>query len=666
VQGILRVLVVGVALAACGNPSRNDNGNGRPDAMNDCPMDGAHRCNGSSYETCTGGQWMSAIDCPSFCVDTIGCVECVPGERFCKDGNVWMCGDDGTAGGEVETCTGINVCAGGTCVDACADAAVNKSYIGCEYWAADLDNAVEVWAAIGEPVANGVNMSASLCTHVPTDAEPYGYSGTVVTTPVCYAVQGNKTYARGLCDPPLTLGGAATCPAGWTCGAQQVCVSDAQHSPFAVVVSNPQAKDATVTVTGPAGQTITKVVTAGQVQPILMQSGGTIPDQSLDGSSKLKAAYRLTSDLPVVAYQFNPLDNSNVFSNDASLLIPRATFDTDYYALSWPTLNRRTPSPGRNSYYGYITVIAWQDNTQITVTPTVAVAASATIAPIAAGAATNFTLNAFEVLQLEAIGAGDLTGTLITSPNMMSFGVFGGHEATAFGESTSPNPMYPNGPGFADHLEEMIFPASTWGMSFAVSRSKKRTNEPDVLRIMAQKPGTTLTFTPAPASGTCATLAPGAFCDVKIQEDTEIVASQPVLVGHFLESSTWWYVKPNGSQGTIGNGDPSMSIEAPTEQFRKEYTILVPAAYAENYDSIAAAATGGVTIQRIAPNPMSIPVTMANFPGGGTHRAARVPLTEGQYKITCADGCGITVYGYSDGVSYMFAGGLDLKPIVIF
>src|SRR5262249_42263992 len=58
-------------------------------------------------------------------------------------------------------------------------------------------------------------------------------------------------------------------------------------------------------------------------------------------------------------------------------------------------------------------------------------------------------------------------------------------------------------------------------------------------------------------------------------------------------------------------------------------------------------------------------VTLTTFPGGGTHRGARVMVAAGQHKITCADGCGITVYGYSDGVSYMFAGGLDLKPIVI-
>jgi hypothetical protein len=102
-----------------------------------------------------------------------------------------------------------------------------------------------------------------------------------------------------------------------------------------------------------------------------------------------------------------------------------------------------------------------------------------------------------------------------------------------------------------------------------------------------------------------------------------------------------------------------MAIAAPTEQFRKDYAFLVPAQYSANYVSISAAATGGVTLD-------GVPVTLAPFTGGGTHRAARVQIAAGQHKITCADGCGITVYGYSDGVSYMFAGGLDLKPIVIF
>ena len=40
----------------------------------------------------------------------------------------------------------------------------------------------------------------------------------------------------------------------------------------------------------------------------------------------------------------------------------------------------------------------------------------------------------------------------------------------------------------------MLFPSQTWGKAFAIARSKLRTNEPDVIRILAQKPGTTVTF----------------------------------------------------------------------------------------------------------------------------------------------------------------------------
>ena len=80
-----------------------------------------------------------------------------------------------------------------------------------------------------------------------------------------------------------------------------------------------------------------------------------------------------------------------------------------------------------------------------------------------------------------------------------------------------------------------------------------------------------------------------------------------------------------------------------------------------NYVSIAAPNTGGINI---ISGGTTNAVTMTPFPGS-PYRAARVPLTAGTHKITCADGCGITVYGYSPGVSYMFAGGLDLKPIVI-
>ncbi len=644
----MRQLALGVAVfvVACGGSKRPpDNGDG---GVIMCMPEGANQCSGASWQTCTNGQWVTAVDCPDACADMLGCVQCQPGTNFCSGGNVVACDATGTPGQVVQMCAGVDTCSNAQCVDACNDAAANRSYIACEYWAVDLDNANEVLS----------DSQNNLLVPVGGSCSAYGIPGLVPETlPVCVHIQGAFTKSAGRCDPAA---GGFSCPTGFSCNmTQAACVLDAQHSPFAVVVSNPQARDVNVTVTGPGGQTIMQTVAAGQVVPILPQMGSAIPDQSVEYSQQSKKAYKITSDLPIVAYQFNPLDNVNVFSNDASLLIPRTTFDTDYYVMSWPTLDRRDTTQNVQSYFGYLTVVAYADNTQISVTPTAAVQASSLQATIAAGATASFTLNSFDVLNLEASGSGDLTGTLITSTNMTPFGVFGGHDAAEFGETTPPDSTHTLGPCCADHLEEMIFPKSTWGKEFAIARSQQRTNEPDYLRIMAQKPNTSVTFDPAPSamvSGDCTMLQPGTFCDVKIQGDTEITATDPVLIGHYLESSIWQNTQRTSS---VGNGDPSLAIAVPTEQYRTDYTILIPNSYTANYLSISAALTGAVTVDGNS-------VTLTNFPSAmPMHRVARVPVTAGQHTIHCPDTCGVLVYGYSDAVSYMFAGGLDLKQIVI-
>jgi hypothetical protein len=616
------LLVIG-----CGPSSRNTGDDDTPDAPGPECTDGTHRCAGSTYQVCTGGTWMTQEECPIACNDQLGCVQCQPGTNVCQDGNVHSCDANGNVAGQTEACTGSNICDGGMCVNACESAATNKSYIGCEYLAVDLDNAVEVIGVQGSlncSLAQGVrNVSRLACGNA------------------------NNSAVQGLCDPPDN-----SCPTNFTCKQMNLCILDAQGSPFAIVVSNPQARDVTVTVTAATGQALTQVVPAGAVVAIKPQDHA-IPDQSIDGTGIETKAYRITADLPIIAYQFNPLDNVAVFSNDASLLIPRTAFDIEYFVMTMPTLDRR---PQNHSYNGFVSIVAADDNTVVEVTPTAAVRASATQPALPANMPATFTLNANQVLTLQASGTGDLTGTKVRSMNgTTTFGVFGAHEATGFGEAMSPNPQFPAGPCCADHLEEMLFPTSTWGRSFAIARSRDRgTNEPDLLRIMAQRPNTMITFDPAPASGSCGMLMPGKFCEVKIGVDTAITASEPVLVGHFLQSAIW---QDPFFGGSVGEGDPSFSLAVPVEQYRNEYTVLVPQAYNKNFLSISATAAGAVTVDGLA-------VQLTPF-ASGNFRAARMQVNAGQHKIVCPAGCGVEVYGYSDAVSYMFAGGLDLKKIVL-
>nr|HEX4314006.1 IgGFc-binding protein [Kofleriaceae bacterium] len=516
-------------------------------------------------------------------------------------------------------------------VATCADAEADRSYIGCEYWAVDLHNALEVVDVQG---GDGCSFAPDPVTE---------------TLMVCAGSGSNAGTVAGLCDPPDN-----GCPDGYACAATAVCVEDAQHAPFAVVVSNPQPLAVDVTMTGPDGTMFTQSIAPGAVAIMSPQGQPQqIPDQSLAGTEIARRAYRLVSTLPIVAYQFNPLSNVGVFSNDASLLIPRTAFDTTYYAMSWPTDDRRSVAPGEQDFYGYLTVVAWQDGTVVEVTPTAAIQSSATQTSIAAGTPTQFTLNAFDVLNLEAVAGGDLTGSKVTAVDgAQTFGVFGGHVAAEFGGTTPPDPDHTDGPCCADHLEEMLFPTSTWGKTFAIARSQPRIDTPDLLRVLAERDGTTVAFDPAPATGSCSTpLAAGQFCQVEIQVDTEIVASAPVSVGHYLESAIW----ADGLGGTIGTGDPSMAIAVPVEQYRSRYVLPVPIAYDENYFSISTTGAGPVLVD-------GAEITLKPFGAGS--RGARVLVKSGAHTLTCPDSCGVEVYGYSDAVSYQFAGGLDLKQII--
>ncbi len=622
-------------LVACGGGSGDDDDDDGVDAATEC-SDGTTQCSGNTFQTCSSGAWQTTDQCPVLCDDDLGCTVCVPDQRYCEDDAIMQCNVNGTGSTVVEACTGGAHCSGGACVDLCAEAAENESYIGCEYFAVDLDNAIEVLA----------HPFPSLPELFPCSTS---YPGSIQTTSINVCWDATNSAPAGLCDP------GNSCPGGFTCQnpTAPVCILDAAHSPFAIVVSNPQSFAVSVTLSNGAGTTQTVSVAAGQVTAMFPQQMG-FADQSVDRTSQAALGYRVVADAPIVAYQFNPLNNVDVFSNDGSLLIPRHTWDVEYYAMSWPTLTRR---PDTNDYNSYVTIVAAEDATTIEVTPSAGVRASGAIPAIAAGTPTQFTLDAFDVLNLEAVADGDLTGTRVRSLDTKTIAVFGGHEAIVVAQSPAPNPGQPSGPCCADHVEDSMFPTSTWGKSFAIARSQVRNADADHLRIMAQRDATAVTITPTPTtvSGNCGALGPGQFCEVKITADTVVTSNEPIMIGHYLESVIW-----SDALGTAssGNGDPSMAIAVPTEQFREDYTILVPAQYEMNYVAIATPMNGTVRVDGA-----DVTSQLAAF--GGSYKAGRIMVTGGQHTIECSATCGIEVMGYSDAVSYLFAGGLDLRQIVV-
>jgi len=231
----------------------------------------------------------------------------------------------------------------------------------------------------------------------------------------------------------------------------------------------------------------------------------------------------------------------------------------------------------------------------------------------------------------------DLTGTAIEADGPIE--VIAGHNCS----------YVPLGRLACDHLEETMFPLDTWGLEAIAPRPKADILLPQVVRVLSGADDNGVTFTPAVHEPV--TLARGEMLEFLTNEHVLISAQKPISVAQYL-------VGQNG-QGTVG--DPSMSIAIPVEQYRSSYAFLSPATYVRNYVTVMAQAGDTIVLDGREVGGF---VDVA----GGAYQVAGVELLQsGAHEVHSALGLGVglLVYGYGDYTSYMLPGGLDLRPINI-
>lgn len=442
---------------------------------------------------------------------------------------------------------------------------------------------------------------------------------------------------------------------------------------FAVTVSNTTDNELTVDVTDGNGQDVTSASVLPQSLEVI-----DLPRNDVEDTSLSRNNFNIQAGGPVTIHQFNPKNQSNVYTNDASLLLPANALGTDYIVNGWPSL--ADTGAGQRQY---ATIIATQEGTTtVDVTTPGDVIAGDEIEALSAGESAQYELDQGQVLQLmaEQTRGNDLTGMEISADQNIS--VFSGHECADV----------PLGTPVCDHLEQQLFPTDTWGKSYVLSKFAPRGDEDDLYRIVAARDGTTINTVPPvpqtpdgePLDG--ATLDAGEVKEFRFRGDLIVNADKPISVAQFMVGA--YYADPdkrcNPLQGETGGccnprtgmtegcmvektcddpdnnsriGDPAFLMNVGTSQYRNNYVIQTPEGYQEDWINIVAPSIAELQIDG---DDLS---TSGDQIGQTRWKIYRVKVDSGVHRISSKDGkkFGLYAYGYECDVSYAYPGGLDLN-----
>jgi IgGFc binding protein len=621
---------------------------------------GDQRCDLGKIQTCEANAagvpvWTDVEDCPgkglvcSSLSTGLACTVCVASEVTCQGQEVMTCRPDGSAADLTATCdiTMGEACRTGGCQNLCQLAETERSNVGCEYWGVDLDNAM---ISVSEDAA------AQQYALVISNAQPDVPVHVVVYQDDSSPGEPNAAYA----------------------------IAEAVIAPY-----NLQVFDL-----GPR------------------EVDGSPPGQFNTGSNTAltRHAYKVTTDFPVVAFQFNPLDNVNVFSNDASLLKPREAvvptvpgMQPAYVVAGWPQTIAITDDPNTNfdpenpiQLRAFLAIVGTAENTTVRVRTRARVVPGGPVPETPIGGVIEQTIGPFDVLNLETGDfLADFSGSVIEADGPVI--VYSGSEASDAPHYTT----LAERRCCADHLENQLDPLRTAGKVFAIAHNPSRTAavkaagaelgvipEPDYVRfVAASAAGAVITTTLPPPDNQLILHHLGDMAEVTAFTDFTAKSTAPVHVAQVMPSQDASGV-PRGLPG----GDPSFVIYPPTEQYRAHYVFLTPDKYVFNFAMIVAPFGATVTLDKASPESLGCETA----PGDGLTAEERGspnppwvvyrcqlsfpiinPLAmapnnvmpgvqnDGVHLVDADVPVGVIVSGFDSYVSYAYAAGTELKDLTI-
>jgi hypothetical protein len=481
----------------------------------------------------------------------------------------------------------------------CAEAAANKSYIGCDYWPTVVANAVWSIFDFAVVVSNPGTTAADI-----TVTGPLGTNQQVTVMPG----QLSKIYLPWV--PELKGADADNMGGSSPLTASTLKTGGAYH----LVSSSP--------------------VLVYQFNALEYKGSGGAPGKDWNSCPGKSSSIGCFS-----------------FSNDASLLLPSTAMTGNYRVVGHkgvdgnPGLPPIIPaSPGIRAYFA-ITATQGSTSVKVQVSASGQIIAGTGITATAAGQTLTLTMNAGDVVQLVSAdkAASDLSGTLVQADKPVQ--VIGGV------------PCIANPSNACDHIEETVMPVETWGKRYVVTMptGPKGTAASATVRFVGNVDGTTLTYT-TPVSGAPATLNAGQVVEIAtVNADFVVSGDHEFAVSTVQKSAS--VVDPGTAKG---RGDPSLSAATAVEQYRLKYVFLAPDDYDLNYADVVAPQSAVLMLDG---TPVTTMGTQVGTTGYVVHRIKLGVGNAGAHTLIADQPIGLQIMGYGEYTSYQYPGGLNLLSI---
>lgn len=342
----------------------------------------------------------------------------------------------------------------------------------------------------------------------------------------------------------------------------------------------------------------------------------------------------VTSDNPISVYA----ENYQSATCDATLALP-TTACGSYYIV------QNNVSRTKSEYYFFLpsvfNVIAFEDNTEVEITPTLETSDGKP-----ANKPFTITLNKGDVYQVcnksEDMGKG-LSGSQVLALDKKKVAVYTGNRCSNVPDSQIT--------GDSDILYDVSYPVSSWGKKFVIRPFME--GNYDIIKCTACKDDTKI-YKDGELLTTINALESYEFTVAETDGAFKLEASAPVSVYQYMTSSRYIITRPIGG--------PSFQYIAPVEQAIEEisFSTVPNFSLATHYLNIV------IKTEDVATTTLNGETDYATFtPLDDEYSTASVAIPHGQYTLKAAHGFIANVYGQGKFVSYSYSAGSKIDPINI-